>query len=142
MVFPAEDICDAFAGEAVAIGIAGVALQIAALCSYYFYTDRIELYIVSMVVFTIGEVLNTLGMNPYISKRVPSSHRGRFTSVHNICTSAFSSFGNTLVGKIIVMYTFREGWIFVFVVGSMLLAVFSLYRGMDKKRFELLYCKD
>ena len=119
--------------------ILGIALQIAALCSYYFYTDRIEFYIVSMVVFTIGEVLNTLGMNPYISKRVPSSHRGRFTSVHNICTSAFSSFGNTLVGKIIVMYTFREGWIFVFIVGSLLLVAFSLYRGMDKKRFELLY---
>ncbi|MBE5955387.1 MAG: MFS transporter [Lachnospiraceae bacterium] len=117
----------------------GVLLQIAALCSYYFYYDGIGFYIVSMVIFTIGEVLNTLGAHPYLSKRVPASHRGRIISIHNICTSTVSSFGNTIVGRIIVLYTFREGWIFVFVVGSLLMSLFVLYRGMDRKRFELLY---
>lgn len=119
--------------------ILGVFLQIAALCSYYFYYDEIGLYIFSMVVFTLGEVLNTLGAHPYLSKRVPASHRGRIVSLHNICTSTFSSFGNTIVGKIIILYTFREGWIFVFVVGSMLMVLFGFFRGMDKKRFGLLY---
>lgn len=122
--------------------ILGVFMQIVALCSYYFYTDGIGFYIVSMIVFTVGEVLNTLGMHPYISKRVPASHRGRFVSIHNICTTTFSSLGNTLVGKIIVMYTFRAGWILVFVVGSVLMGIFAVYREMDKKRFELLYKKD
>lgn len=119
--------------------IVGVWLQIVALCSYYFYQDGIGFYIVSMIVFTIGEILNTLGTSPYISKRIPSSHRGRYTSIHNVCTSTFSSAGNTLVGKIVVMYTFREGWIFVFVVGSILMAVYAVYRKMDQHRFELLY---
>jgi len=117
----------------------GVLLQIGALCSYYFYDDGIGFYIASMVVFTVGEVLNTLGAHPYLSKRVPASHRGRIISIHNICTSTFSSFGNTIVGRIIILYTFREGWIFVFLVGMMLMALFAVYRGMDKKRFGLLY---
>ncbi len=119
--------------------ILGVFLQIVALCSYYFYNDGIGLYIVSMVVFTVGEVLNTLGANPYLSKRLPSSHRGRYISIHNIFTSTTSSLGNTLVGKIVVMYTFREGWFFVAIGGIILMALFAAYRGMDRRKFSLLY---
>lgn len=119
--------------------ILGVLIQIAALCSYYFYTDGLPFYIVSMVIFTLGEVLNTLGANPYLSKRLPASHRGRYVAVHNIFTSTFSSMGNTIVGKIIVLYTFREAWILVFFVGSLLMLVFAMFRKMDRIRFRLLY---
>lgn len=119
--------------------ILGTLLEIIGICSYFFYRDGLVLYIISMVVFTLGEILNTLGNSPYISKRIPASHRGRFTSINNIFTTMSSSLGNTVVGKIVVLYSFKEGWIFVLAIGAALMLILSVYRKMDKKRFVLLY---
>lgn len=117
----------------------GTLLEILGICSYFFYQKHLVLYILSMVVFTLGEILNTLGSSPYISKRIPATHRGRFVSVSNIFTTLSSSLGSAVVGKIVVFYTFREGWIFVAAIGLMLMVLLQLYRGMDIRRFRLLY---
>lgn len=120
----------------------GTLLEILGICSYFFYRKSLPLYILSMVVFTLGEILNTLGSSPYISKRIPATHRGRFISVSNIFTTLFSSLGSTVVGKIVVLYTFREGWVFVAAIGFVLMVLLQLYRGMDTRRFRLLYEED
>ena len=117
----------------------GTFLEMTGLCSYFFFKDELAFYIVAMIVFTLGEILNTLGNSPYLSKRIPASHRGRFTSINNICTTMASSAGNTVVGKIVVLYSFKEGWIFVFGIGVVLMIMLTFYRKMDKKRFTLLY---
>lgn len=120
----------------------GTLLEILGICSYFFYRKSLPLYILSMVVFTLGEILNTLGSSPYISKRIPATHRGRFISVSNIFTTLSSSLGSTVVGKIVVLYTFREGWVFVAAIGLVLMVLLQLYRGMDTRRFRLLYEED
>lgn len=117
----------------------GVLLEIMSLCSFFFYQNQLAPYIVSMMVFTLGEILDTLGNKPYISKRIPSSHRGRFIAINNILTSTTSSLGNTVIGKIVVLYSFRQGWIAVGVIGAGILILLAIYRGMDRKRFALLY---
>lgn len=117
----------------------GKFLEIVGLCSYFFYQNNLALYMISMVVFTLGEILNTLGSSPYLSKRMPASHRGRFVSINHIFTTASSSLGNTVVGKIVVLYTFRAGWIFVAVIGTALLTLLFFYKRLDRKRFALLY---
>lgn len=119
--------------------VLGTLLEIVGICSCFFFTDGLAFYIVSMIVFTLGEILNTLGNSPYLSKRIPASHRGRFTSINNIFTTMASSLGNTVVGKIVVLYSFKEGWIFVFGIGVVLMILLAFYRNMDKKRFALLY---
>ncbi|MBQ8803659.1 MAG: MFS transporter [Tyzzerella sp.] len=120
----------------------GMLIQTIGICSYFFYQKDLIFYMISMVFFTLGEVLHTLGVSPYISKRIPMSHRGRFTSINNIFMTMGSSLGNTIVGKLVVLYTFREGWILVFCIGMALLLLLVVYSGMDKKRFELLYKRE
>ena len=117
----------------------GALLEIMSLCSFFFYQNKLSPYIVSMMVFTLGEILETLGNKPYISKRIPSSHRGRFIAINNILTTTTSSVGNTFIGKIVVLYSFRQGWIAVGVIGAGLLMLLAVYRRLDRKRFELLY---
>ena len=119
--------------------VLGTLLEIVGICSCFFFTKELAFYIISMIVFTLGEILNTLGNSPYLSKRIPASHRGRFTSINNICTTMASSVGNTVVGKIVVLYSFKQGWIFVFGIGVVLMTLLTFYRNMDKKRFALLY---
>ena len=119
--------------------ILGTALQVVGISACYFFGNQLVFYIMMMVVFTLGEILHTLGASPYISKRMPASHRGRFTSINNIITSVSSSAGNTIIGKVVLMYTFREAWILVFGIGIVLELMLVLYRRQDKKKFELLY---
>ena len=117
----------------------GTLLEIIGICSYFFYRNSLPLYILSMIVFTLGEILNTLGSSPYISKRIPATHRGRFVSISNIFTTLSSSLGSAVVGRIVVFYSFREGWIFVAAIGAVLMTLLWFYRSMDAKRFCLLY---
>ncbi|MBR2949219.1 MAG: MFS transporter [Lachnospiraceae bacterium] len=117
----------------------GALLEIIGICSFYFYSDTLILYMISMVVFTLGEIMMTLGRSPYISKRIPSSHRGRFTSIVNIFRTVSSSLGNTVVGKIVVLYSIKNGWIFVGAVGIVLVIMMTLHKKEDMKQFALLY---
>ena len=117
----------------------GIIIQSLTICFNYFFYNELFFYITTMVAFTIGEVLHTLGNSPYISKRIPSSHRGRFVSINNLATNFSSKLGNMMVGKIIVLYTFREGWILVFIVGVLLIMGLGMFSKLDKKRFGLLY---
>ena len=119
--------------------VCGTALQVVGISACYFFRTQLAFYIITMVVFTLGEILHTLGASPYISKRMPASHRGRFTSINNIVTSVSSTAGNTIIGKVVVMYTFREAWILVFGIGIVLEVMLVLYRKQDKKKFALLY---
>ena len=117
----------------------GELFQVIGLCACFFYTNELHWYVITMIVFTLGEVLNTLGSSPYVSKRIPSSHRGRFTSIYNIIRQSSSSVGNTFVGKIVVLYTFKTGWIAVGVLGMVSLVLLMAYRRLDKIHFKLLY---
>lgn len=119
----------------------GTCLEVVGLCTCFFYHDSLWFYVVSMIVFTLGEILHTLGHTPYVSKRIPASHRGRFMSVQHILRSLSSSVGNTIVGKVVVLYTFREGWIVVFIIGMALILLMLLYKKEDKKQFAMLYEK-
>lgn len=120
----------------------GAFLEIVGICSYFFYQDQFPLYVISMVVFTLGEIMMTLGRSPYISKRIPSSHRGRFTSIVNIFRTMCSSLGNTVVGKIVVLYSIKQGWIFVAGIGIVLVAMMTAHKKADMKQFALLYKKE
>ena len=120
----------------------GILLEVVGISSCFFYRDVLLPYIVSMIVFTLGEILNTLGSGPYLSKRIPASHRGRLGSICNIFFTLSSSLGSTVVGKIVVAYTFREGWLFVAAIGTVLVVLLFRYRRMDEKRFHLLYAKE
>lgn len=119
--------------------ILGAFLECIGLASIFFYSNQLWMYIVSMIVFTMGEVIYTLGNSPYISKRIPASHRGRYTSSSNILTNSASTLGNMVVGKIVVTYSYKAGWIFTFILGMILMIILLCYRRMDKKSFRLLY---
>ena len=117
----------------------GTFLEVVGVCSCAFFGKNLVLYFCAMVLFTLGEVLHTIGHSPYLSKRIPDSHRGRFTSFNNILRTLSSSAGNTVVGKIIVMYTFTHGWMAVFAFGLVLSVLLMFYRKLDRKEFALLY---
>ncbi len=96
-------------------------------------------YFILMVVFTVGEVFQTIGNAPYMTRRMPSTHWGRINSVSGIFNMGFSGIGNLFVGRLVDAKGYNSAWVMVSIVGAMAIATFVLLAIMDKKTFRLLY---
>ena len=65
---------------------------------------------VGMFVFTLGEVVTVLGTNPYASRRIPASHRGRIGGISSVIHTVFSSLTQYLISFILtVTYLHQSG---------------------------------
>lgn len=117
----------------------GEALIIGGLFGYKFIQGIMPLYFLLMVIFTVGEVFNTLGNQPYMTRRMPSTHWGRINSFIYAISGAFSSIGNVLVGKTIDTKGFGSAWVLVGVFGIATIALAVTLNIIDKKHFHLLY---
>lgn len=118
--------------------VLGVALEVLGLSMYIFIQGVLWLSFVSMIIFTIGEVLNTLGTSPYVSKRIPSSHRGRVGSFELIFTNGFQSIAQIGVATLIDTYPVVFVWKLVFVIGVLALIGLFFLRKYDRKQYPLL----
>ncbi len=119
----------------------GTVLLSLGLFGYRFSGESIPVYFALMIVFTIGEVFKTLGEQPYMTRRIPSTHWGRVNSFVNTCYGAFSAIGNILLGKILDQNGYDSAWLTVGVIGVVAIALFGVLAVTDKRQFPLLYGK-
>lgn len=100
---------------------------------------RVPAYYLAMFVFTLGEVFCTLSQGPYMTRRVPSSHRGRISGVMNVLHSVLMGTFNIVTGRIYDSAGSTAAWTVVIAVlgASVLISVF-LIRG-DRKAYPKLY---
>jgi len=105
-------------------------------------TPFLFVFFIFMFFFTIGEIVNMLGSSPYISRRVPSSHRGRINSYIGVAYFIGSISGKFVTGVLIDNYGYASAFNLLFLVGviATVLAIFN-YR-VDKKLFPNLYKKE
>ena len=69
-----------------------------------------ELFILSTVIWTIGEILSVTSTGVYIACHTPISHRGRVNSVQSLCQGTGSCLGPALMGGYIVHLGTRAVW--------------------------------
>ena len=96
-----------------------------------------------MFFFTVGEVVSVLGANPYASRRVPASHRGRVGGISSVVHSVFSSLTQYLISFMLILSgsNYRMLWMIFIVLGLLAcVAYFFLYKP-DKRTFPKLYEK-
>lgn len=93
VVIIATPIITTFAGRIIDVRkiLIGESLIILGLFGYRFVQGIMPLYFVLMVIFTVGEVFNTLGNQPYMTRRMPSTHWGRVNSFIYTVSGAFSA---------------------------------------------------
>ena len=109
------------------------------LSMYIFIQGMLPLYYVSMVLFTIGEILSTLGCYPYITRRIPSTHRGRISSVLNIFQGGAGYFSQWYVGGLLETSTMRNVWIVIAWIAGAGLLCYLVLMNRDKRSFPLFY---
>lgn len=100
---------------------------------------HIPVYYVAILLFTWGEIISTVVSGPYITERIPASHRGRITSVMNLLQSIFQGLFMYLSGLIFDNLGSSSAWIFVFgiLIVAIVLAVIVIFA--DKKVYKELY---
>lgn len=97
------------------------------------------IFFVMMFAFTIGEIINMLGSSPYISRRVPASHRGRINSYRNIGYFIGGIGGRVIMGWLIDTFSYETAFTVLGAVGLVIAVIVSYNYRLDKKIFPKLY---
>lgn len=119
--------------------IIGESLIVIGLFGYRFVQGAIVPYFILMIIFTIGEVFNTLGHQPYMTRRIPSTHWGRVNSFVNTVSGFCSGVGNIFIGKIVDTSGYDMAWLMVGILGAVAITLIVLLNLWDKRQFKLLY---
>lgn len=117
----------------------GQLLVVLGFSAYAFAQNILVVYFISMIIFTVGEICETLGRQPYLTRRIPASHRGRFSSVYSIFGGAFQLSGQQIVGSMADGMPMQTVWMFIVLIGIVNIAGYAILRQRDKKVFSLLY---
>ena len=117
----------------------GESLIVLGLLGYRFVQGAMVPYFILMILFTIGEVFNTLGHQPYMTRRIPSTHWGRVNSFVNTVNGLFAGVGNIFIGKIVDVKGYDMAWLAVGVLGAVAIILVVMLNLVDKRQFGLLY---
>lgn len=120
--------------------ILGLLLFTAGIFLFTFQSHIVILF-VGMFVYTLGEVISVLGDNPYQSRRVPASHRGRVGGISTVVYSVFSSLTQYLISFLLILTksNYKLLWM-IFIVCCLIGAVlYGFLYGPDKRTFPGLY---
>ena len=119
--------------------VAGRGLLITGYLVFILLLGRIPVYYAAIILFTWGEIFNTLAEGPYESRRVPSSHRGRLSSVLGVAQGILLSLFDVGVGKVYDLAGSRGAWTIVMTAAALsLLLALRLIR-TDRRTYPKLY---
>jgi MFS family permease len=96
-------------------------------------------YYIGITVFTFGEIFNTLASSPYMTRRIPGSHRGRIIGLYGVFCSLFQGVSEILVGRIYDSRGSAAAWILVLAVGVISVLLGIVLRRKDQQSYPVFY---
>jgi len=90
------------------MGLAGLLYALGFGMIYFIHSQ--PLLILSTVVWTVGEVLNTVNLGVFIANNTPSSHRGRVNATLNVIGGMGWTLGPWLAGLWIQSHSVQSVW--------------------------------
>lgn len=120
--------------------ILGLALFLAGMVLFMVSQQKWLLF-VGMFIYTLGEVVSVLGSNPYMSRRIPASHRGRIGGVTSVLFAVFFSLTQYGISAVLLVAEGNYTLLWMIFIGCGLVAelFYCMAYPADKKRFPLLY---
>ena len=117
----------------------GRALVFAGYLVFLLLLGFIPGYYFAMLVFTWGEIFDVLSQGPYISSRIPASHRGRINGLMSVAYTIITGGVDLAVGQLYDRVGSGWTWSFVLVVTLVSGALALLLKRLDKKAYPKLY---
>ena len=96
-------------------------------------------YYLAMLIFTWGEIFATLADGPYLTKRIPASHRGRVTGVISLVGAVFMGAIEFSVGRLYDRVGSSAAWIFIISLLAFAVLLTAVLLVLDKKFYPKLY---
>lgn len=119
----------------------GQLLESLGLAFFIFVNHHFVTAVIGIIIFTTGEILGSISKTPYLTKRIPETHRGRVLSITTSCAGLIGVLSNYVIGTFIDYYTFRTVWIIIAVIGLFVMSLYSIYLRLDRKAYPGLYSK-
>ena len=96
-------------------------------------------YYLSMLVFTWGEIFSTVAEGPYVSSRIPASHRGRINGLMSVVYAFVTGSVDLAVGQLYDRA--GSGWAWGLILSVILLSAVTalLLKALDKRAYPKLY---
>ena len=112
----------------------GEGLILAGYLIFLLFIRQPWLCFVAITVFTFGEIFNTISSSPFLTRRIPASHRGRILAVMNVVCGLSSSAIQLLVGMLYDRHGSTTAWSSVIAIGLVeivIIAVMAVFDGKD-----------
>ena len=113
------------AGLFYAIGFGSIAL----------IKGSFSLFIISTILWSIGEIISATNKGTYIANNSPKNFRARFSAVDNISSALGGAIGTSLVGAYMDFHGLTAVWSLVFIlacIGSFLMLILHIFTYMNK----------
>ena len=117
----------------------GQLLLVVGFVIFWLFAGRIPFYYIAMIILTWGEVFSMLAESPYLTKRIPASHRGRINGVQGVLRTGITSVYQLLIGFIYGIGSADAAWAAVLITGCLFVLLCAVLIVKDKKVYKNLY---
>ena len=118
---------------------AGVSLVVAGFVILMVFMGYIPMYYVSMTILTWGEIFAMTADSPYLSRRIPASHRGRLNGAMTVIRTMVTSLSQLGLGWIYGGGGSKAAWIAVMAAGAVTICASFVLIRRDKEVYPNLY---
>lgn len=119
--------------------ITGNSLILIGYIIFLFFIKELWVCYIAIVIFTWGEIFSTIANSPFLTKRIPASHRGRIISISNVVGSLFSCGTEVAIGFAYEKCGRIPAWIIVCCLNVLCILLLFIVRYFDKKEYRNLY---
>lgn len=116
----------------------GIVFEVGGLAMFMVIQGILWPHFIAIIIFTIGEVIHTLGMAPYTSLRIPASYRGRIHAIELIFTNSFQTIAQLAIAYLVDRMVITSVWACVVAIGFIVIAGFTLLIRIDRRAYPLL----
>lgn len=103
------------------------------------FSDLLPMFFIMIFFFTLGEIINSIGGAPFVSRRVPDSHRGRIGSIMGLASLVGMLLGRVVVGFLLDKIGHTSIYLLTTLISAVNVAIVYKTRQMDKHSYPLLY---
>ena len=122
--------------------LTGRILVLAGYMVFLLFLGFIPGYYFAMIIFTWGEIFDVLGDGPYVSTRIPASHRGRINGLKTVAHSVVMGVVDISVGQIYDRAGSTWAWTLILVITFVAIAATIILKKLDKKKYPKLYLEE
>lgn len=119
--------------------LTGQLLLTAGYLLFLLLLGSVPIYYGAMLLFTWGEIFVTIADGPYMSNRIPASHRGRFNSLLSVAGALIGSAGDLAVGGLYDGAGSVSAWAFVLGILAAAVCMTLVLARRDRRTYPKLY---